>query len=409
MTAARDGRQAAPKPRGALLRGLRRAILRDAGIADDAGLDYTEEMRTSPGGVQVVAAVLAAVTTAACLDRNPKFEEPLLPTSSDSGGATTMVSPTTTATPPLTGTTTEDEDEDTEDTETLTTSYTTDGGAVCGDGKVEGGEECDEGADNADDGACTTLCKPPGCGDTLLQPGEACDDGNAASDDGCVACVVPRTCAEILLHDANAISGPHVLDVDGPEPEPPVAVYCDMTTTGGGWTVVERSAQAQPIGVALFKDMPVNLDLPGEAPFRLGRTCIDLLVTHSSEMRIDCGGADYLLTDAQSILAGEMGGPTCENRGKILYKEARLKDHMLMDVELCTGFLGAEDGCEGAWHIDESTQYLCEVPPYPWDFMVPVTSEYADSFAVDAEVLDTVGDPLHDCHVPGAVRVVMLR
>ncbi|MBZ5714263.1 fibrinogen-like YCDxxxxGGGW domain-containing protein [Nannocystis pusilla] len=361
-------------------------------------------MRTGLGRV----AVSAAVMTTACLEDNPWFEEP---TGSESGAGTTMVGATTTVSPPATttsGSTTDGDDTETTDTTGSLTTSMTGVMPVCGDGIPEGGEECDEGADNADDGACTPACKFPACGDGLLQAGEACDDGNTTSDDGCVACQVPRTCAEIQSLDANAASGAYVLDLDGPDPAPSVAVYCDMNTTGGGWAVIERSALNDPIGVALFKDHPVNLDQPGEAPFRLGRPAIELMLKNTTEMRIDCGGADYLLTAAPAIFTGEQGGPSCENAAPIMYKEASLKGHMKTDALLCTGFLGAEDGCEGAWYIDETTQYLCQLEPYPWEFMVPVAHESADTFAVDALTLDA-GPQGHDCHQDGAVRVVMLR
>ncbi|MCY1053589.1 fibrinogen-like YCDxxxxGGGW domain-containing protein [Nannocystis sp. SCPEA4] len=367
-------------------------------------------MRTGLGRVAVFA-VSAAVMTTACLEDNPWFEEP---TGSGSGGLTTMIGATTTVTPPATTTSgsTTDEDDSEDDSETtdttgsLTTMTSMTGVmSVCGDGIPEGGEECDEGADNADDGACTTACKLPTCGDGLLQAGEVCDDGNPASDDGCVACQVPRTCAEIHMLDGNAPSGAYVLDLDGPDP---VAVYCDMNTTGGGWTVIERSALADPIGVALFKDYPVNLEQPGEAPFRLGRAAMELVLANTTELRIDCGGADYLLTSSLALFEGEQGGATCENAAAIMYKEASLKGYMKTDVLLCTGFLGAEDGCEGAWYIDEGAQYLCQSEPFPWEFMIPVTSQSADTFAVDAAMKDTQ-DPVHDCHQDGAVRVVMLR
>ncbi|MEZ4381974.1 MAG: hypothetical protein R3A79_11555 [Nannocystaceae bacterium] len=61
--------------------------------------------------------------------------------------------------------------------------------AVCGDGVVGGAEECDDGANNADEGACTSACKAAVCGDGLVHAGtEACDDGvNDGSYDGCVA------------------------------------------------------------------------------------------------------------------------------------------------------------------------------------------------------------------------------
>jgi cysteine-rich repeat protein len=56
--------------------------------------------------------------------------------------------------------------------------------AVCGDGKVEGDEACDDGNSVNNDG-CTNECDIPGCGDGVLQPGETCDDGNRADDDAC--------------------------------------------------------------------------------------------------------------------------------------------------------------------------------------------------------------------------------
>mmetsp|Transcript_49355 Transcript_49355/g.119700 ORF Transcript_49355/g.119700 Transcript_49355/m.119700 type:complete len:891 (+) Transcript_49355:617-3289(+) len=59
--------------------------------------------------------------------------------------------------------------------------------AVCGNGIVEDGEECDRGTDNDDNGMCTAQCKNARCGDGFLQSeiGEECDDGNSNQGDGC--------------------------------------------------------------------------------------------------------------------------------------------------------------------------------------------------------------------------------
>ncbi|MDC0720400.1 hypothetical protein [Nannocystis bainbridge] len=61
--------------------------------------------------------------------------------------------------------------------------------AVCGDGIVSVGEDCDEGANNSDEAAdaCRTDCSDAGCGDGVVDSGEQCDDGNAAGGDGCEA------------------------------------------------------------------------------------------------------------------------------------------------------------------------------------------------------------------------------
>lgn len=66
---------------------------------------------------------------------------------------------------------------------------------VCGDGKVYAGvEACDDGAGNGDGQACLSSCEIAACGDGHVWEGaEACDDGNLDAGDGCSAgCVVER-------------------------------------------------------------------------------------------------------------------------------------------------------------------------------------------------------------------------
>lgn len=57
-------------------------------------------------------------------------------------------------------------------------------GPVCGDGRLEGDEECDLGFANRADGSCRA-CRRPVCGDGVVDPGEACDDGDDDERDGC--------------------------------------------------------------------------------------------------------------------------------------------------------------------------------------------------------------------------------
>ncbi|MFW6087007.1 MAG: DUF4215 domain-containing protein, partial [Myxococcota bacterium] len=61
-------------------------------------------------------------------------------------------------------------------------------GEFCGDGEVNGPEECDEGLDNNDgsyDGCNPDCTLGPYCGDGVKQSNEQCDDGNTDSGDGC--------------------------------------------------------------------------------------------------------------------------------------------------------------------------------------------------------------------------------
>ncbi|MCB9736818.1 MAG: hypothetical protein H6745_29920 [Deltaproteobacteria bacterium] len=69
--------------------------------------------------------------------------------------------------------------------------------AGCGDGVVDTGEACDDGAGNSDTAAdaCRTTCEAAGCGDDVIDAGEACDDGFANSDTDADACRTDCTAA----------------------------------------------------------------------------------------------------------------------------------------------------------------------------------------------------------------------
>ncbi|MDI7267162.1 MAG: hypothetical protein QME96_04115 [Myxococcota bacterium] len=57
----------------------------------------------------------------------------------------------------------------------------------CGNGRIDPGEECDEGPENNDvrPDACREDCRNPWCGDGVVDTGEGCDDGNDVDTDDC--------------------------------------------------------------------------------------------------------------------------------------------------------------------------------------------------------------------------------
>ena len=72
--------------------------------------------------------------------------------------------------------------------------------AACGDGFKQEGEDCDEGAKNDDTGTCTTKCKAPACGDGFAQAGEECDKGAMNSDTGdCTLMCKKAACGDGLV------------------------------------------------------------------------------------------------------------------------------------------------------------------------------------------------------------------
>ncbi|WP_293256783.1 DUF4215 domain-containing protein [Nannocystis sp.] len=75
---------------------------------------------------------------------------------------------------------------------------------VCGDDVQDVGEECDNGAQNGDDQACTAACEINVCGDGKQGPGEGCDDGNLVDGDGCSAQCSSPDCGDGALDPGEA-------------------------------------------------------------------------------------------------------------------------------------------------------------------------------------------------------------
>ncbi len=84
---------------------------------------------------------------------------------------------------------------------------------TCGDGAVDPGEACDNGANNGVTGTCTSTCTLNTCGDGEVLGGEQCDDGNAVITDACHWCW-NNTCGNGIQNvgveacdDGNAVNG----------------------------------------------------------------------------------------------------------------------------------------------------------------------------------------------------------
>ncbi len=78
---------------------------------------------------------------------------------------------------------------------------------VCGNNQVEDGEQCDDG-NTADGDACTSTCQDPPppapvCGNDQVEDGEQCDDGNTADGDTCTS-----TCQTAMVMMPSPSPGP---------------------------------------------------------------------------------------------------------------------------------------------------------------------------------------------------------
>jgi cysteine-rich repeat protein len=75
---------------------------------------------------------------------------------------------------------------------------------ACGDGVQGPAEACDLGEQNDNLGACKTDCTPEICGDSFKGPTEACDDNNTQDGDGCSSACTLETCGNGVVDPGEA-------------------------------------------------------------------------------------------------------------------------------------------------------------------------------------------------------------
>jgi cysteine-rich repeat protein len=101
---------------------------------------------------------------------------------------------------------------------------------VCGNGRIDPGEECDAGPDNGP-GYCDETCQSR-CGDGIRQPGEQCDDGNRVDGDACSS-----TCLVEYLTGGGCIAGTGDCTADD-SPASPSIDRCWVSWAIGGFSSV---------------------------------------------------------------------------------------------------------------------------------------------------------------------------
>ena len=175
----------------------------------------------------------------------------------------------------------------------------------CGDGVIDAGEACDDGAANGPDAPCTLECKRPTCGDGMVQGDEACDEGAANGDDR--ACL--PTCVAAQCGDGRVRAGQELCDAGAANADDGACTTtCAVATCGDGhvWAGVEACDDgAQASGDGCRADCG-KVEMCGDTFIDAGEACDD----GNANIADGCDACVATAWTAAALLAGAVDALT---------------------------------------------------------------------------------------------------
>ncbi|MDQ2645827.1 MAG: DUF4215 domain-containing protein [Myxococcota bacterium] len=151
---------------------------------------------------------------------------------------------------------------------------------ICGDGKVMGLEECDDGNQRNDD-ECTNQCRRAACLDGFVQAGvEACDDGNRDDRDDCTNACKLAVCGDGILH-----AGREECDDANTRDDDACVGDCRQATCGDGFLWADKEQCDAGTGEDGFGCTADCRPTPVELALGDYHTC-----TRFSDGRVQCWG-----------------------------------------------------------------------------------------------------------------------
>ncbi len=136
--------------------------------------------------------------------------------------------------------------------------------ALCGNGFLDLGEECDDGNTDPTD-ACTNTCQVARCGDGIVEVGvEECDDGNRVNDDACSNACMRTTCGDGIVQVGEECDDGNTIPNDGCTDCMLDPVPCNADGLDARVCLVQTQQTAPQIaGVTVDVSYPTSLSIPG--------------------------------------------------------------------------------------------------------------------------------------------------
>ena len=212
---------------------------------------------------------------------------------------------------------------------------------VCGDGYLAVNEGCDD-ANQIDDDQCSNTCKLAGCGNGVAEPGEQCDDGNTVDDDAC-----SNLCKAPFCGDANLGAGEECDEGDSNGNDQVCTFQCKLAVCGDG--LLHAGVETCDDGNQIDGDgcsSTCQAPACGDGVKQEGEDCDDGNQVEgdgcSSACQASCGNGVLdpgEECDDGDIMSGDFCGPSCE---RVAYRVFVTSQRFEGDLG---GLLGADSTC----------------------------------------------------------------